>query len=97
MSEVVTKQVWLNLNTGQFSNSWYKSEFDVSADQSMLDSANETNWKLIEYQCPNDPGFDFYSMHDIMINEFENQWVRNKFYDSIGRLAGEVRLDGYSA
>jgi hypothetical protein len=38
-----------------------------------------------------------YSMHDIMINEFENQWVRNKLYDSLGRLAGEVRLQGYSA
>lgn len=38
-----------------------------------------------------------YSMHDAMINEFENQWARNKFYDSLGRLAGEVRLEGYSA
>jgi hypothetical protein len=38
-----------------------------------------------------------YSMHDTMINEFENQWVRNKFYDSLGRLAGEVRLENYSA
>ena len=38
-----------------------------------------------------------YSVHDIMISEFENQWARNKFYDSLGRLAGEVRLEGYSA
>ena len=38
-----------------------------------------------------------YSLHDAMINEFENKWVRDKFYDSLGRLAGEVRLEGYSA
>ena len=38
-----------------------------------------------------------YNMHDIMIGEFENKWVRNKFYDSLGRLAGEVRLADYSA
>ena len=38
-----------------------------------------------------------YKMHDIMIGEFENKWVREKFYDSLGRLAGEVRLDDYSA
>ena len=38
-----------------------------------------------------------YSMHDIMINEFENQWVRDKFYDSLGRLAGGGRLEGYFA
>ena len=25
-----------------------------------------------------------YSLHDTMISEFENQWVRNKFYDSLG-------------
>lgn len=37
-----------------------------------------------------------YKMHDIMINEFENNWCRNKFYDSLGRLAGEVRLKDYS-
>lgn len=38
-----------------------------------------------------------YKMHDIMINEFEDRWVKDKFYDSIGRLAGEVRLENYSA
>lgn len=38
-----------------------------------------------------------YSMHDTMISDLENQWVRNKFYDSLGRLAGEVRLADYSA
>ena len=38
-----------------------------------------------------------YNLHDIMINGFENQWARNKFYESLGRLAGEVRLEGYSA
>ncbi len=35
-------------------------------------------------------------MHDIMIAEFENKWVREIFYDSLGRLAGEVRLEDYS-
>jgi len=34
-----------------------------------------------------------YSMHDTMIKEFENKWARNKFYESLGRLAGEVRLE----
>ena len=36
-----------------------------------------------------------YSLHDIMINEFENRWVRDKFYDALGRLAGEVRLESH--
>ena len=38
-----------------------------------------------------------YKMHDTMIGDFENQWVRNKFYCSLGRLSGEVKLDDYSA
>ena len=37
-----------------------------------------------------------YNMHDTMINDFENKWARDKFYDSLGRLAGEVRLEDYS-
>ena len=38
-----------------------------------------------------------HTMHDTAINEFENEWVRNAFYDSLGMLAGQVRLEDYSA
>jgi hypothetical protein len=38
--------VWLNINTGEFSNSWIK---DITK-----------GWKLIKYRCVNEPLFKFY-------------------------------------
>jgi hypothetical protein len=64
------KQVWLNLVTGEFSRSWDPKEYEgmkvydeVMAEQ--IKRANDTNWKLIEYHCINDPGFEFYDMMKI--------------------------------
>jgi hypothetical protein len=67
------KQVWLNLATGEFSNSWNpererellgKKLYDEGMEK-QIKSANETNWKLIEYECVNDPTFEFYGMMKI--------------------------------
>jgi hypothetical protein len=67
------KQVWLNLVTGEFSNSWKEEEMrklvgDKIHDEVMqeqVQSANQDNWKLIEYECLNDPSFEFYGMMKI--------------------------------
>lgn len=67
------KQVWLNLVTGEFSKSWSDEEMrkvlgDELHERVMSDQikrANDNNWKLIEYHCINDPGFEFYDMMKI--------------------------------
>lgn len=52
-------RVWLNLNTGEFSNSWFKDSWE----DSLLKEEDITNgpagWKLIEYRCHNDEKFQF--------------------------------------
>lgn len=56
------KYVWLNLNTGEFSNSW--GDEDMLKGVSDLDSLIEDfqhapGWKLIEYTCLSDETFEF--------------------------------------
>lgn len=54
------KQVWLNLQTGEFSNSWGEDEHGGIVVQELIQSADkECGWKLIEFECLNDPGFEF--------------------------------------
>jgi hypothetical protein len=58
------KQVWLNLITGEFSNSWSADDplrpetWEDGADR--LKEAARDGWKLIEYKCVNDPEFELY-------------------------------------
>lgn len=56
------KRVWLNINTGEFSNSW--GQDDLGADYpdkpEVQKEAAEKGWKLIEYHCINDPAFELY-------------------------------------
>lgn len=67
------KQVWLNLVTGEFSSSWSPEKEQEWLGEKMynemmekqIKTANETNWKLIEYECVNDPNFEFYGMMKI--------------------------------
>ena len=58
------KQVWLNINTGEFSNSWIEAEVaSTITTEELIEQANEAaGWKLIEYECLNDEDFDFYNM-----------------------------------
>lgn len=55
------KYVWLNLETGKFSNSW-----DEKTHQDFFEKRNthgvDTKWKLIKYECLNDEDFEFYNM-----------------------------------
>lgn len=54
------KYVWLNLETGEFSNSWNKDafgHFDITSDSS-IERTRNTSWKLIKYECMNDDNFE---------------------------------------
>ncbi len=57
------KYVWLNLNTGEFSNSW-----DEKTQQCLGDTINNElkdesykGCKMIKYECLNDTDFEFYN------------------------------------
>lgn len=55
-----SKFVWLNLETGEFSNSWSEScEEDLSE---LIGDSRNTVWKLIEYKCHSDKDFEFYNL-----------------------------------
>jgi hypothetical protein len=52
------KQVWLNINTGEFSNSWDASE-PLNRTEENLKESGKDGWKLIEFTCLNDETFVF--------------------------------------
>lgn len=62
------KQVWLNLKTGEFSDSWEPVERGYNATAKLLKDVNDINertegcWKLIEYECLNDEDFEFFNL-----------------------------------
>ena len=49
--------VWLDLNTGKFSNSWTQEEYDLYRISEL--PSEYTGWKLIKYTCLNDVEFEF--------------------------------------
>lgn len=54
--------VWLNLNTGEFSNSWTEEDHKkYNIDRLLNEDDNSNGWKLIEYTCLNDNEFYFYN------------------------------------
>ncbi len=57
------KYVWLNMVTGEFSNSWSEDTHNKHG-QTLIDSVKNsdkgTDLKLIKYQCLTDESFDFY-------------------------------------
>lgn len=56
------RYVWLNLNTGAFSNSWSEEDHKRYNPESQLEKyrfPESKGWKLIEYTCLNDEGFEF--------------------------------------
>lgn len=62
-----SKYVWLNMNTGEFSNSWGE-ESQKFVDDEMIKNARKDNWKLIKYECLNDPDFELYNRMKIVTN-----------------------------
>lgn len=57
------RYVWLNMNTGEFSNSWSQEEHDsCTTPPEELLSDEHDGWKLIKYECVNDPDFQFYNL-----------------------------------
>jgi len=55
------KFVWLDMDTGEFSNSWTNNE-NKYLTIDLLDRAAENNCVVIKYQCINDSKFEFYNM-----------------------------------
>lgn len=58
------KRVWLNIVNGEFSNSWDKDGFlDIKFSnwEDEIKEAAPRGWKLIEYQCVNNPDFELYN------------------------------------
>lgn len=54
------KHVWLNIETGEFSNSW--SDLEEEELRELVDRDFDPKWKLIEYECKNDEEFKFNHM-----------------------------------
>jgi len=56
------KYVWLNLKTGEFSNSWDDETHADFINEVCGDSRySSSGYKLIEYTCLNDEDFEFYN------------------------------------
>lgn len=62
------RYVWLNMNTGKFSNSWNEETHNkyIADDEEELALARKDNWKLIKYQCLSDEKFEFYDLMKIV-------------------------------
>ena len=52
---------WLNLETGEFSNSWTEEEHKKYLTDKDIEEHTKKFplWKLIHYECPNDKKFLF--------------------------------------
>ena len=61
MNKPIIRQCWLNTETGEFSNSWLKGEFETTVQSILKENKAEIGdtWKLIEYIVPNDEKFEF--------------------------------------
>lgn len=54
------RMVWLNIETGEFSNSWREEDYPwAKADDLLKKYSPKAGWKLIEYECKNDEDFEF--------------------------------------
>lgn len=64
------KYVWLNLETGEFSNSWDEKTHETvfTENEPLIKNAAKNNWKLIKYQCINDEKFELYDIMRIVTN-----------------------------
>ena len=67
------KYIWLNMETGVFSNSWSEEEhLKYLSDKDIIEGYQKNpewkliEWKLIQYQCINEPTFDLYNRMKIV-------------------------------
>lgn len=51
---------WLEMPKGKFSDSWDEETNSNFVTQDVIDYANKSGFKLIEYKCLNDEKFEFY-------------------------------------
>lgn len=52
--------VWLNVTTGEFSESWNEADYPtIDTDLIIKKYSPMDGWKLIEYKCLNDEDFQF--------------------------------------
>lgn len=57
---MTTKYVWLDIDSGKFSNSWDEKMHEYAAlSESDLSHAKKNNMKLIKYEVLNDDSFEF--------------------------------------
>lgn len=66
------RYVWLDLNTGTFSNSWDSKDHEMLSKRDVGDAGNK-GWKLLEYTCLNDEDFKFYHSMKIVSNTSKNK------------------------
>lgn len=61
LGKPVVRQCWLNIETGEFSKSWFKGEFGTTVESILSDNncGIKDTWKLIEYSVLNDKDFEF--------------------------------------
>ena len=59
------KYVWLNVITGQFSNSWDEITHKMSIGNEIKSDEFDKRWKLIKYQCLTDNNFEFYNQMEL--------------------------------
>ncbi|MBF84525.1 MAG: hypothetical protein CL489_08630 [Acidobacteria bacterium] len=59
LGKPVVRQCWLNIETGEFSKSWFKGEFGNTVESILSDNSIDIKWKLIEYSVLNDKDFEF--------------------------------------
>lgn len=53
------KYVWLNLQTGEFGNSWDEESHQEHAPEYYENIDPASAWKLIRYDCLTDENFEF--------------------------------------
>ena len=58
------KYVWLNIETGEFSNSWNEKLMEeVGGHDEVIEKVGvDSKWKMIRYECTTDPDFEFCDM-----------------------------------
>lgn len=68
------KYVWLDINTGKFSDSWteWDSPYFTEKYSSEIQEAATRGKKLISYECLNDESFSFYDLMKITTNTTKN-------------------------
>lgn len=70
--ETKIRRVWLDLNTGEFSDSWEKGgigDFKPEELEKTLALRDLQATKLIEYTCYNDPDFEFCDLMKVVTSD----------------------------